>query len=139
MIIETFYILYSIDYNTIADKELLKKFGIQVKPESEQYLDKITNKQAVQSSIDSSFKGEVKNTILLCAGFYSFVDGIADCGAEILRKVYDVASTRDFSLYSVIELFAGIGLLVYSTKSRAKKEARLENLATKLNKHYVKD
>ena len=123
----------------MADKNLLDNLGIKINPQYADRVDEMTNQQAVQEAINSTSRGSIRDYFAMSLGTVLFVDGIADCGAEILERVASVATTRDFNLYSVLEMVAGAAIAYLGIRSRNKKETALKSLATSLNKHYVQE
>jgi len=124
---------------SMADKNLLQRLGIQINPKCETKVDEMTNQEAVQEAINSTSRGRIRDYFSMGLGVALFADGFADLGADILERVASVVTTRDFNLYSAIELGIGVGLAYLGVRARNKKEASLKSLANSLNEHYVQE
>ena len=123
----------------MADRTLLQKLGIQINPKYETKVDGMTNQEVVKEAIDSTSKGGIRDYFSMGLGAVLFAEGFADLGADILERVASVATTRDFDLYSALELGIGVGLVYLGVRARNKREASLKSLADSLNEHYVRE
>lgn len=123
----------------MADKNLLDKLGIRTNPQYVDRVNKMSNQEAVQEAINSTSRGSIREYVAMGLGLGLFLDGAGDGVAEILERIASVATTRDFNLYTVLEIAAGIGITYAGIRASNKREARLKSLATSLNKQYVQE
>lgn len=123
----------------MADKNLLQRLGIQINPKYKSRVDEMNNQEAVQEAINSTSRGNTRDYFFIGLGTLLFANGIGDCEAEILEKIASVTTTRNFNIYSILEVIAGTGILYLGLRAKNKREAGLKSLATSLNKHYVQE
>src|SRR3989338_2309467 len=94
----------------MANKNLLKNFGIKTNPQYTGRVDEMSNQEAVQEAINSTSRGRMRDYSAMGFGAVLFADGFADLGTDILERVASVTTTRDFDLYSALELAIGVGI-----------------------------
>ena len=121
----------------MANQNLLNNLGIKINPRYANRFDEMSDRESIQEAINSTFRGRRRDYFAMGLGTVLFVDGVADCGAEILERITSVVTNRDFDLYTFLEIVAGAGIAYLGIRARNKREASLKSLATSLNEHYT--
>lgn len=119
----------------MANKELLQKLGIKVrvKPSHEVTLDSMTNKEAINTAIDTTYRrGRTTEILSTLAGFPLFVDGL-------YRSALPAFTNREFGIYPILEVTAGMGLLYLRSRLSIRRTLGLHDLAHSLTNNYVKE
>jgi len=123
----------------MVNKNLLNNLGIKTNPQYTGRIDEMSNQEAVQEAINSTSRGRIRDYFAMGLGVCLFADGFADLGADILERVASITTTRNFNLYSALELVIGVGIAYFGIRAINKKEVGLKYLATSLNEHYVQE
>ncbi len=123
----------------MANQNLLDNLGIKTNPQYTSRVNEMSNQEAVQEAINSTSRGRIRDYFSMGLGTVLLADSFADLGTDILERVSSVTTTRDFDLYSALELSIGVGIAYLGIRARNKKEAVLKSLATSLNEHYVQE
>lgn len=124
----------------MVNKDLLQKLGIKINPDYKSEVDDMSTKEVIKKTIEHTYKrGRIRNYFVIGLGCALSADGFADCGVEVLERIYSVTTNRNFDIFSILELLAGVGMVYFGVKSKNKKDAIIKSLATSLNENCVQD